>query len=127
MAPIYKDGSSSEKSNYRPILVLPVVSRLFETLIYDQLYTYLSNNHLLFTGQSGFRLFHSILTSLIKCSNDWYLDLDKGQYKSVTFIDLKKAFDTVDHQILIAKIKSVWSCWQGRHQPKKLGWKNEGV
>ena len=54
VAPIYKDGSSSENSNYRPISVLPVVSRLFEKLMYDQLYTYLSNNHLLFTGQSGF-------------------------------------------------------------------------
>ena len=79
VAPIYKDGSSSENSNYRPISVLPVVSRLFEKLIYDQLYTYLSNNHLLFTGQSGFQLFHSVLTSLLKCTNDWYLNLDKGQ------------------------------------------------
>ena len=105
VAPIYKDGSSSENSNYRPISVLPVVSRLFEKLIYDQLYTYLSNNHLLFTEQSGFRLFHSVLTSLLKCTNDWYLNLDKGQYTSVTFIHLKKAFDTVDHQILLQKLR----------------------
>ena len=105
VAPIYKDGSSSENSNYRPISVLPVVSWLFKKLIYDQLYTYLSNNHLLFTGQSGFRLFHSVLTSLLKCSNDWYLNLDKGRYTSVTFIDLKKAFDTVDHQILLQKLR----------------------
>ena len=54
VTPIYKNGSSSENSNYRPISVLPVVSRLFEKLIHDQLSTYLSNNHLLFTGQSGF-------------------------------------------------------------------------
>ena len=105
VAPIYKDGSSSENSNYRPISVLPVVSRLFEKLMYDQLYTYLSNNHLLFTGQSGFRRFHSVLTSLLKCSNDWYLNLDKGHYTSVTFIDHKKAFDTVDHQILLQKLR----------------------
>ena len=105
VAPIYKDGSSSDHSKYRPISVLPGVSRLFEKLIYDQLYTYLSKNHLLFTGQSGFRLFHSLLTSLLKCTNDWYLNLDKGQYTSVTFIDLKKAFDTVDHQILLQKLR----------------------
>ena len=80
VTPIYKDSSSSENSNYRPISVLPVVSRLFEKLIYDQLYTYLSNNHLLFTRQSGFRLFHSVLTSLLNCSNDWYLNLNKGHY-----------------------------------------------
>ena len=45
VTPIYKDGSSSENSNYRPISVLPVVSRLIEKFIYDQLYRYLSNNH----------------------------------------------------------------------------------
>ena len=75
------------------ISVLPVVSRLFEKLIYDQLYTYLSNKDLLFTGQSESPLFHSVLTSLLKCSNEWYLNLGKGQYTSVTFIDLKKAFE----------------------------------
>ena len=45
-----------------------------------------------------------MLTCLLGCTNDWYLNLDKGQYTSVTFIDLKKAFDTVDHQILIRKL-----------------------
>ena len=105
VAPIYKDGSSSENSNYRPISVLIVVSRLFEKFIYDQLYTHLCNNHLLFTGQPGFRLFHSLLTSLLKCINDWYLNLDKEQYTLVTFIDLKRAFDTVDHQILLKKLR----------------------
>ena len=68
-------------------------------------YTHLSDNYLLFTGQSGFRLFHSVLTSFLECTNDWYLNLDKGQYTSVTFIDLKKAFDTVDHQILLQKLR----------------------
>ena len=105
VAPIYKCGSSSENSNYRPISVLPVVSRLFEKLIYEQLYTYRNNNNLLFSGQSGFQSFHSVLTSLLKCSNDWYLNIDKGQYTSVTFIDLRKAFDTVDHKILLQKLK----------------------
>ena len=70
LAPIFKVGSSSKNSNYIPISVFPVVSELIEKLIYDQLYTYLSNNHLLFTGQSWSRLFHSVLASFLQCSND---------------------------------------------------------
>ena len=85
--------------------VLPVVARLFEKLIYEQLYFYLYESNLLFSGQSGFRSHHSVLSSLLHCTNDWYLNLDKGQYTSVTFIELKKAFDTVDHQILPQKLR----------------------
>ena len=85
--------------------VLPVVSRLFEKLVYDQLYTYLNSNNLIHSGQSGFRSFHSVLTCILKCTNDWYFNMDKGQYTSVSFIHLKKAFDTVDHQILLNKLK----------------------
>ena len=87
------------------ISVLPVVVRLFEKVIYEQLYSYLNENNLPFSGQSGFRSHHSVLTSLLHCTNDLYLNLDKGQYTSVTFIDLKKAFDTVDHQILLQKLR----------------------
>ena len=59
---IYEDGSRNEVSNYRPISVLPVVSRLFEKLVYDQLYTYLNTNSLIHSGQSGLQSFHSVLT-----------------------------------------------------------------
>ena len=104
VAPIYKDGPTDDRSNYRPISVLPVVARLVEKLIYEQLYSYLNENNLLFSGQSGFRSRHSVLTSFLHCMNDWYLNLDKGQYASATLIDLKKAFDTVDHQILLQKL-----------------------
>ena len=52
MDPIYKDGPTDDRSNYRPISVLPVVARFFEKLIYEQLYSYLNENNLLFSGQS---------------------------------------------------------------------------
>ena len=83
VTPIYQDGSRNEISNYRLIYVLPVVSRFFEKLVYDQLYTYLNSNNLIHSGQSGFRSFHSVLTCLLKCTNDWYLTMDKGKYTSV--------------------------------------------
>ena len=106
VAPVYKDGSEDENSNYRPISVLPVISRLFEKLVYDQLYGFLNVNKLLFSQQSIFRLLHSVLTCLLNCTNDWYLNLENSEYTAVTFIDLKRAFDTVNHEILIQKMKN---------------------
>ena len=88
VAPIYKDGSEDENSNYHPISVLPVISRLFEKLVYDQFYGFLNVNKLLFSQQSSFRLLNSVLTCLLKCTNDWYLNLENSEYTAVTFIDL---------------------------------------
>ena len=105
VAPIYKEGDKSEKSNYRPISVLPVISRLFERLVYDQLYQHLNSNNLLAKEQSGFRKLHSTLTCLIKSTDEWYSALDNRQLVGLVLIDLKKAFDTVDHNILCQKLE----------------------
>ena len=55
--------------------------------------------------QSGFRLLRSVATALMASTNDWYLNMDKGKYTGLIFIDLKKAFYTVDHEILLRKLK----------------------
>ena len=102
--PIFKEGDKNAKENYRPISVLPVVSRLFERLLYNQLYQHLNTNDLLAPSQSGFRTLHSTATALLKCTDDWYNSLDAGKYIGVIFEYLKKAFGIVDHQILIQKL-----------------------
>ena len=61
------------------------------------------NKHLVL-HQSGFRSLHSVVTSLLNNTNDWYINIDNGKYTAMVFIDLKKAFDTVNHQILLAKL-----------------------
>ena len=105
VAPIFKEGKPGDRSNYRPISVLPVVSRLFEKLIYDQLYQYLDKHKYLASLQSGFRSLHLVVTCLLKGTSEWFIDIDRGKYTAMIFIDLKKAFDTVDHQILLDKMQ----------------------
>ena len=106
VSPIFKDGDKTEKSNYRPISVLPVVSRLFEKLVFNQLYQYLNDNCFINSNQSGFRELHSTVTCLLKNTDDLYSGMDTGNLAGMVFVDLKKAFDTVDHQILCGKLES---------------------
>ena len=77
-------------NNYRPISVIPAVSKIFEKLIYDQVYQYLNANNLLTNCQSGFRSLHSTLTALLEATNNWCVNIDKGLLNGVIFIDLKK-------------------------------------
>ena len=69
-------------------------------MIFNQFYEYLDANKSLYEHQAGFRLLHSVATA-----NDWYLNIDKGKYTGLIFLDLKKAFDTVEHEILLEKLK----------------------
>ena len=91
-------GKRSDPTNYRPISVIPVVAKVFERIIYDQLYHYLIKNNFLSCHQSGFRSLHSTLTALTEATDSWAMDIDRGLVNAVVFLDLKKAFDTVVHK-----------------------------
>ena len=93
VVPLYKNGQRNLAGNYRPISVLPVISKIMEKILYDQLYNYLSNFNLLSDNQFGFRKFHSTATALLDCTNDWYTNLDRKMFNLVVQVDLKKAFD----------------------------------
>ena len=105
VTPIFKKGKKDEMNNYRPISVISVVAKIFEKLIFEQLYEYLNNNNLICASQSGFRTLHSTLTALIETVDNWSINIDNGLLNGVIFIDLKKAFDTIDHAILLRKLQ----------------------
>ena len=104
ITPNFKFEDKTEKSNYRSISVLPVISKLLEKLVFNQLYQYMKGNGLFTSEQSGLLRLHSTLICLLTMSDDWYNGLDLGKLVGLAFIDLKKSFDTVDHDILCKKL-----------------------
>ena len=101
---VFKDGDKEIKSNYRPISILPVISRVFEKLIADQLYQYMNENSLFSPDQSGLLKHHSTATCMLNNTDECYKGFDLGKLVGLVFIEIKKAFDTVDHQILLKKL-----------------------
>ena len=90
-------GKRVLKYKYMLISVIPTVAKIFEKIIYDQLYQYLNENGL-------FRSLHSTLTALLETNDNWCISIDRGLLNCVIFIDLKKAFETIDHEIILKKL-----------------------
>ena len=109
LSPVFKKDSKLDYSNYRPISLLSNIEKKLEKLMYKRLYTFLNNNNI-YNLQFGFRQQYSTSHVLINITENIRKALDDGNIGCGVFVDLQKAFDTVDLQILLAKLNHHGIC-----------------
>ena len=103
--PIHKGGSTEELNNYRPISLLSIFDKIIEKLMHKILYDFLQAHNILFQNQFGFRKNNSTTFALIEITEKIKETIDNKKYGCGIFIDLRKAFDTVNHEILLRKLE----------------------
>ena len=105
ITPVYKNEDKSLFTNYRPVAVLSCFSKILEKIMYKRLIDYIERHNILYDKQYGFRKNHSTEMAIIELTNKLTDAIDEGKLTAGIFLDLSKAFDTVDHSIIISKLE----------------------
>ena len=101
---MYKSGNSAYPSNYRPISIVSVLSKPLEKHINKHLLLHLNSYNLLHPSQSGFRKKHSCQTALKSLVEQWLTNINNNEFNCAIFVDFRKAFDVIDHDLLLRKL-----------------------
>ena len=104
--PIYKKGNKNTMSNYRPISILPCFSKVLEKVVYNRLYDYITKNDIFYKKQFGFQKNNSTFHAILSLTDSILSSFENNEFVLGIFIDLAKAFDTVNHQILLDKLQN---------------------
>ena len=104
--PIHKKESVTCLSNYRPISLLSIFNKILESLVNKRLLSFLNKHDILFQNQFGFRTKHSTMHAALSITDKVQKSIEEGQYSCGIFLDFSKAFDTVDHKILLQKLRN---------------------
>ena len=107
VTPLDKGGLRKDVSNLRPVSLLPLPGKLLEKIVHQQTYSYLDQNNILTDCQGGFRPNHSTVSTVAELTDMITDNNDKNQVSLVAYLDFSKAFDTIDHNIFIKKIKHI--------------------
>ena len=105
VVPLYKSGGHASMDNYRPISILPVMSKIMEKAVNVQLQRYLQRFDLLSPFQAGFRQHHSMESAVLYFTDEIRRSAESGKLTGALFIDLRKAFDSVPHKELLSKLR----------------------
>ena len=129
--PIFKQDDDTDANNYRPISLLSNFNRIFEKIVFKRMESFIEQKNLLTPSQYGFRKAHSTQHAILDIVNAIQTNMENCVFSCGIFIDLKKAFDTVDHKILLHKLDhygfrghiNIWlsSYLQGRSQTTQFG------